>query len=646
MKRRLIALLLGGLVSTMTMVVASPPAQAAVPYSGPGFDACTAPSTSTMSAWLASPYRSLGIYIGGANRACGDGNLSASWVSTVEGMGWRLAPLYVGLQAPCVDQQGLATIDPAQASIQGTQAADDAVLRAQNFGLGAGTPIYFDMEAYAAGCSADVLAFVNAWTVELHAKNYLSGIYGSASSAIVDEASVYGTAGQVDDIWFARWNNVPNIYGEPYVSNTKWTNRQRIHQFLNSQDQTFGGVTINIDLDTSDGGFAGICGGQAPTCSTPIQAHYAQLGGAGSFLGAPVGAEVWLSDGVGKYQSFANGYIYWSPFTGAHEIHGSILSLYAATGFERGPLGYPITDAAKTADGSGRYNHFQNGSIYWSPATGTYEVHGSIRSKYGSLGWEQSFLGFPTSSTLVTATQSGRYNLFQGGAIYWSAATDAHEVHGSIRDKWASLGWELGFLGYPVTDAAKTAAGTGRYNHFQGGSIYWSPASGTHEVHGAIRDEWAARGWEQGLLGFPVSDTLLTARADGRYSAFQGGAIYWSPVSGAHEVHGPIFDKWASLGWELGPMGYPTADQAGVGDGVGQFGQFQNGSIYWTAQGGAAEVHGAIWNTYLGGGGPGSSLGYPTGDPIATTFGAQSNFQHGTIVWCRFSGATVVNGSC
>src|SRR6266536_3254615 len=86
-------------------------------YTGKGFDTCAAPSTGTMHAWRASPYRAVGIYIGGAMRACGDGNLSASWISTVTGTGWHLAPIYVGLQAPCVFQPGLAhlSIDPSRA---------------------------------------------------------------------------------------------------------------------------------------------------------------------------------------------------------------------------------------------------------------------------------------------------------------------------------------------------------------------------------------------------------------------------------------------------------------------------------------------------------------------------------------------------
>ena len=78
------------------------PVGAVTNYTGGGFDTCAAPSVSQMSAWLGSPYRSIGIYVGGVNRACATGNLSASWVSTVKAMGWNLVPLYVGFQAPCV----------------------------------------------------------------------------------------------------------------------------------------------------------------------------------------------------------------------------------------------------------------------------------------------------------------------------------------------------------------------------------------------------------------------------------------------------------------------------------------------------------------------------------------------------------------
>src|SRR5450631_211673 len=113
---------------------------AASTFTGMAFDTCAAPSASSMSAWLASPYRAVGVYIGGSMRACGDGNLSSTWVAQMRSMGWGLLPLYVGLQAPCVNQSGLGTISASQAAAQGAAGAADAVSRAKFFGLSSGAP--------------------------------------------------------------------------------------------------------------------------------------------------------------------------------------------------------------------------------------------------------------------------------------------------------------------------------------------------------------------------------------------------------------------------------------------------------------------------------------------------------------------------
>src|SRR5690242_15929804 len=50
-------------------------------FRGLGFDACAAPSRSYMRAWRRhSPYRAVGIYIGGAERACAQRNLTTRWL--------------------------------------------------------------------------------------------------------------------------------------------------------------------------------------------------------------------------------------------------------------------------------------------------------------------------------------------------------------------------------------------------------------------------------------------------------------------------------------------------------------------------------------------------------------------------------------
>ncbi len=117
---------------------------------------------------------------------------------------------------------------------------------------------------------------------------------------------------------------------------------------------------------------------------------------------------------------------------------------------------------------------------------------------------------------------------FENGSIYWTPETGAHEVHGDIRVKWAQLG---NWLGYPTTDETSCPDGHGRFNHFEHGSIYWTPEVGAHEVHGAIRDLWASIGWETSHLGYPTSDEHDIV--GGRRSHFQGGDIAWTPAGGA-----------------------------------------------------------------------------------------------------------------
>lgn len=205
-----------------------------------------------------------------------------------------------------------------------------------------------------------------------------------------------------------------------------------------------------------------------------------------------------------------------------------------------------------------------------------------IYQKYLALGGPNGFLGNPVG--LETGTGSGSYRNFQGGSIYWSKSTGAFEVHGDIQAKWLALGGVNSFLGYPLTDESGTPDGIGRYNHFQGGSIYWSPNTGAHEVHGLIRDKWSSMGWEQSFLGYPLTDETSTSDGVGRYNDFQGGSIYWSPDSGAWEIQGAILEYWRGMGAEKSPCGYPTSDEEPYNDPNGIYtrqSHFQIGSLLW-----------------------------------------------------------------
>lgn len=371
------------------------------------------------------------------------------------------------------------------------------------------------------------------------------------------------------------------------------------------------------------------------TYSTPIDRRYASDPGLRAIMGDPVGAE--QGDGKVRFREYAGGRVYWSQPTGVQEVHGAILTTYVGLG---GHLGYglPLTDETATPDGVGRYNHFQNGSIYWNPDTGAHEIHGAIKDKWSTLGWEWGFLGYPVTNQIGSADKVGAYQQFQYGSIYWNPGTGAFEVHGFIRQKYTAMSAERGDLRYPITDESGTPDGVGRYNHFQYGSIYWTANTGAHEIHGHIRQKWAALDWERSILRYPTIDETVTPDGVGRFNHFEQGSIYWTAGTGAHEIHGYIRQKWAGLGWERSVLGYPTTDENATPDRWGRYSHFQGGSIYWTPDTGAHELHGAIKARWGALDWERSYLGYPTSDEFDVPGGRRSNFQGGYIEWNAATG--------
>lgn len=111
----------------------------------------------------------------------------------------------------------------------------------------------------------------------------------------------------------------------------------------------------------------------------------------------------------------------------------------------------------------------------------------------------------------VEAVPGGYVARYPGHDIYAAPGALAYEVHGDIRAKYLALGGAAGALGLPATDETATPDGVGRFNHFRGGSIYWTPRTGPMSVSGAVRNRWAAMGWEAGPLGYPVRDQYRMA---------------------------------------------------------------------------------------------------------------------------------------
>ncbi|WP_405068282.1 DUF1906 domain-containing protein [Kribbella sp. NBC_01510] len=230
-------------------------------FTGLAFDTCTAPTLTQMTAWKASPYKAIGIYIGGVNRSCAQPQLTAGWVTAVTAMGWRLVPIYLGLQAPCGTRR--YKMSTTSSNRDGVREADDAVAKAKALGILPGSAMYNDMENYDntnAVCRSAVLHYLSAWTKEVHLQRYLSGVYGHQNSGAPDLAAAYNSTSYArpDALWIARWDLSSSLTGWPTVPNPFWAVGQRGKQYRGDHTETYGGVTLNIDNDRFDAPVASV----------------------------------------------------------------------------------------------------------------------------------------------------------------------------------------------------------------------------------------------------------------------------------------------------------------------------------------------------------------------------------------------------
>ncbi|MCP2276876.1 alpha/beta hydrolase-fold protein [Nocardia amikacinitolerans] len=259
-------------------------------------------------------------------------------------------------------------------------------------------------------------------------------------------------------------------------------------------------------------------------------------------LGAAVAANGWLGECLtGEYQvaggvaqDFHGGRVFHSPESGAHAVGGMIGGGYQAAHGPAGPLGLPTGGERALPDGRGRFQPFQHGSLYWTPQTGAQVVRGAILDEWGAQGFERGPAGYPIAPEIKTPNKDGAVQAFEGGPFYYSAKTGVHRVHGLILGKYAQLGFENSWLGFPAAEELPLKD-LGRYSRFEGGNIYWSPLSGAWAVrNGPMMDAWQSVGFENGKLGYPISDEF--AIPGGVRQNFQAGFI--TVVNGKSEVHG------------------------------------------------------------------------------------------------------------
>ncbi|MDO5644376.1 MAG: N-acetylmuramoyl-L-alanine amidase [Dermabacter sp.] len=319
-------------------------------------------------------------------------------------------------------------------------------------------------------------------------------------------------------------------------------------------------------------------GGTAYATKGAIGSSWLGRGGAGGALGFPVGDERSLRGGA--TQSFEGGHLHWSPSTPAAWTSGEIYACWARHGWEGGWLGYPTADAVTGLAGGGISQAFQGGAIY-APRAGAraYAVRGGIRQIWNQNGAERGWLGYPTSEE--ASGQAGSAQSFTGGILLWTPGNGVRIVGTTaLSNAWMAQGGPAGTLGIPLVLTPTKLADGGLEQSFTGGTMYARAGSAeTFVVTGGIRACYERDGGVRGYLGYPRGNER--SLRGGATQNFDNGIIHWSGAGG-FSTRGAIQAYWAARGWEGGPLGYPVSDaRADAGGNVSQ--RFQGGTLTWSA---------------------------------------------------------------
>jgi hypothetical protein len=247
-----------------------------------------------------------------------------------------------------------------------------------------------------------------------------------------------------------------------------------------------------------------------------------------------------------------------------------------------------------------------------APRSPHFEIPASARTASAHAA-QQSFAdAINQFATLSTALPAATDEILSVGKLKPLDHIDVHAdgTYGGARayiDAVAAIGQTSSTLGGAPADTAADVIRVpgGFFQHFPDYDIYVTP-DGVFEVHGDIRAKYNALGGASGLLGVPETNEQGTPDGNGRFNHFKGGSIYWTPRTGPMSVRATVRDLWASTGWELGPLGYPVQDQRRMvpehylTDPVVEWCRFENGVIAGDAKGAAVAPAAVVTYAELG----------------------------------------------
>ncbi|TVS83838.1 LGFP repeat-containing protein [Mycobacterium helveticum] len=162
------------------------------------------------------------------------------------------------------------------------------------------------------------------------------------------------------------------------------------------------------------------------------------------------------------------------------------------------------------------------------------------------------------------------------------AASPIGDAEAAMMGAWEKAGGDTSPLGarkgdvYPVGD--------GFALEFDGGTMFYTPATGAKYAYGPVLDKYESLGGPAGSdLGFPtINEVPGLSGPDSRVSTFSASdkpVIFWTPEHGAFVVRGAMNAAWDKLGSSGGVLGVPVTDETYDGELASQ--KFSGGQVSW-----------------------------------------------------------------
>lgn len=243
-----------------------------------------------------------------------------------------------------------------------------------------------------------------------------------------------------------------------------------------------------------------------------------------------------------------------------------------------------------------------------------------------------------------------------------AVASPIGDAEAAMMAAWEKAGGDGSPLGPRKGDVYP--AGDGFELDFDGGKMFFTPATGAKFVYGPILDKYEMLGGPAGSdLGFPaINEVPGLAGPDSRVATFSASdkpVIFWTPDHGAFVVRGAINAAWDKLGSSGGVLGVPVGDETYNGEVSAQ--KFSGGQVSWNRQtkqftteppGLADQLKGlqvaidptaAINMAWRAAGGPNGPLGVKKGAqyPIGGD-GIVQDFANGKVYFSPATGANAV----